>query len=227
MTYIPPKVLAIIPARGGSKGLPRKNILDLCGKPLIAYTIEVASKTTLIDRVIVSTDDAEIANVAKQFGAEVPFLRPKELAGDRSSVGEATKYTVDMLQKTGYVPDVLVTLYPTHPFRSTSLVNFLIQKLLHGYSPVYTVKKIEYDDLSIFCMDNEGTLLPLLGGGEEQNDMPQSYFRRDGLFQGDAYHDNKPYLHIIEDNISQVDIDSMADFLLAQKIIEQNLFQFD
>ncbi|MBW1723549.1 MAG: hypothetical protein JRH13_15900, partial [Deltaproteobacteria bacterium] len=75
-----PEVLAIIPARGGSKGLPRKNIRDLCGKPLIAYSIEVALRAKLIDRVVVSTEDEEIAEISESFGAEVPFLRPKEMA---------------------------------------------------------------------------------------------------------------------------------------------------
>ena len=77
-------ILAVIPARGGSKGVPRKNIIHLCGKPLIAYTIDVAAKSKLIDAAIVSTDDSEIADVAGQYGADVPFLRPSELAQDNS-----------------------------------------------------------------------------------------------------------------------------------------------
>jgi CMP-N-acetylneuraminic acid synthetase len=89
-----PEVIAIIPARGGSKGIPRKNIVDLCGKPLVAYSILAARHAELIDRVVVSTEDEEIAEVAKAWGAEVPFLRPKELAKDTSGIGEAISYTV-------------------------------------------------------------------------------------------------------------------------------------
>jgi CMP-N-acetylneuraminic acid synthetase len=84
------KVLAIIPARGGSKGIPRKNIRDLCGKPLIAYSIEAAIKSRLINRVIVSTDDEEIAEISKSFGAEVPFMRPVCLAEDRSEQAQGS-----------------------------------------------------------------------------------------------------------------------------------------
>src|SRR4030043_381549 len=76
------KVVCVIPARGGSKGVPRKNIKNLAGKPLIAYTIEQALQSQYIDRTIVSTEDKEIADIAKQYGAEVPFMRPKDLAGD-------------------------------------------------------------------------------------------------------------------------------------------------
>jgi CMP-N,N'-diacetyllegionaminic acid synthase len=84
-----PETIAIIPARGGSKGIPRKNIVDLCGKPLIAYAIEAALKSDMITRVVVSTDDEGIAEISTAYGAEVPFLRPKEMALDRSSIGDA------------------------------------------------------------------------------------------------------------------------------------------
>ena len=93
-----PETIAIIPARGGSKGIPRKNIVDIAGKPLIAYSILTAMHAQYIDRIIVSTEDEEIAEVARKWGAEVPFLRPKELAQDNSGIGEAINYTLTRLK---------------------------------------------------------------------------------------------------------------------------------
>jgi CMP-N-acetylneuraminic acid synthetase len=109
---------AIIPARGGSKRIPRKNLVLLGGKPLIAHTIEAAMSSKKISRSIVSTDDDEIASVAKQFGAEVPFLRPAELAQDRSAVLDAINHAVVHLEHRGDRIDAVVLLQPTSPFRT-------------------------------------------------------------------------------------------------------------
>ncbi|MCJ7483467.1 MAG: acylneuraminate cytidylyltransferase family protein [Thermodesulfovibrionales bacterium] len=112
------KIMAVIPARGGSKGIPRKNIVDLGGKPLIAYTIEVARRSKLIDAAIVSTDDAEIAEVAKALGADVPFLRPAELARDDSSDIDYLKHALAWVEEhRGWQPEILAILQPTMPFR--------------------------------------------------------------------------------------------------------------
>ena len=122
------KVIAIIPARGGSKGVPRKNIRLLGGKPLIAYTIEVALKSSLIDRVLVTTDDQEIAEVARSFGAEVPFLRPAELAADDTPPDPVLKHTLEFLEtKEGYRPDIIVWLEPPTPFRTLEEVEEAIR----------------------------------------------------------------------------------------------------
>ena len=93
------KVVAIIPARGGSKGVPRKNIRDLAGKPLIAYTIEVAKKSRYIDSIIVSTDDEEIAKIARNYGADVPFIRPIELAEDETPTLPVIQHAVKFLEE--------------------------------------------------------------------------------------------------------------------------------
>ena len=123
-----PRVWAVIPARGGSKGLPRKNILDLGGKPLIAHAIDVARATDTIERIIVSTEDPEIEDVARRFGAEVPFRRPAELSSDTANVADAYTYTLDRLfEEEGDGPDVTVTLFPTHPFRTPRLLEEMIQ----------------------------------------------------------------------------------------------------
>ncbi|MDN5103210.1 pseudaminic acid cytidylyltransferase [Aliarcobacter butzleri] len=110
------KCVAIIPARGGSKRIPRKNIKNFHGKPLIAYSIEVALKSKLFDKVVVSTDDEEIAKIAKEFGAEVPFLRPKELSDDFTGTGAVVTHALEYLKEQDEVHDFVCTIYATAPF---------------------------------------------------------------------------------------------------------------
>ena len=110
------KTVAIIPARGGSKRIPRKNIKDFFGKPLIAYSIEVALKSKLFEKVIVSTDDEEIANVAIKYGATVPFIRPKELSDDFTGTGAVVEHTINYLKENGENYDFICTIYATAPF---------------------------------------------------------------------------------------------------------------
>ncbi|MCT7541265.1 pseudaminic acid cytidylyltransferase [Aliarcobacter cryaerophilus] len=110
------KCVAIIPARGGSKRIPKKNIKDFHGKPLIAYSIEVALKSKLFDKVIVSTDDEEIAKIAMQYGAVIPFLRPKELSDDFTGTGAVVEHTMNYLKQQGENYDFICTIYATAPF---------------------------------------------------------------------------------------------------------------
>ncbi|RXK13617.1 pseudaminic acid cytidylyltransferase [Halarcobacter mediterraneus] len=109
------KAIAIIPARGGSKRIPRKNIKPFYGKPLIAYSIEVALKSKLFDKVIISTDDEEIANIAKEYGAEVPFIRPKELSDDFTGTGAVVSHALDFLKSQNEEYDYCCTIYATAP----------------------------------------------------------------------------------------------------------------
>ena len=110
--------VAIIPARGGSKRIPKKNIKDFHGKPLIAYSIEVAIKSKLFDKVIVSTDDEEIAKIAKEYGADVPFLRPKELSDDFTGTGAVVNHAIEFLKQNGEKIDFVCTIYATAPLIS-------------------------------------------------------------------------------------------------------------
>ena len=122
--------LALIPARGGSKGLPRKNIKNLLGKPLIAWSIEAALNSKVVDRMIVSTDDKEISNVAKFCGAEVPFIRPTELAQDNSTTFSVIGHALDWLEnRQSYVPDYLILLEPTSPLRDATDVERAFDQL--------------------------------------------------------------------------------------------------
>lgn len=112
------KRVAIIPARGGSKRIPRKNIREFCGKPMIAWPIEAAKASGCFDRIIVSTDDVDIADVAKQYGADVPFMRPAALSDDYSGTLPVIRHAVDWLQKNGEPVDYVCCIYATAPFVS-------------------------------------------------------------------------------------------------------------
>ena len=122
------EILGLIPARGGSKALPHKNIRQFAGKPLIAWTIETALACPMLDRTIVSTDDPEIADVSRHWGAEVPFLRPAELARDDTPGIEPVLHAVRWLgENEGYRPDYVMVLQPTSPLRTTEDIEAAIQ----------------------------------------------------------------------------------------------------
>lgn len=125
------KIIALIPARGGSKSIPKKNIVDLGGFPLIAYSIAVAKMSKFISRVIVSTDSREIAEIAKKYGAEVPFLRPAEFATDTATDLDVVKHTLKWLKENeDYEPEYLVYLKPPTPLRNPDLIDKAIEILL-------------------------------------------------------------------------------------------------
>ncbi|HEX2990865.1 MAG TPA: HAD hydrolase family protein [Anaerolineales bacterium] len=125
------EILALIPARGGSKGIPRKNIRSFAGYPLIAWSIAAAKQSELVTRVILSTDDEEIASVARQYGAETPFLRPEELAQDKTTDLPVFEHTLRWLEENeGYRPEIMVQLRPTSPIRPKGMLDDAIRILL-------------------------------------------------------------------------------------------------
>lgn len=127
------EILAIIPARGGSKSIPKKNIYPILGKPLIGYTIKSAQKSKLINRVIVSTDDQQIADVAKKFGAEVPFIRPAELAEDLTPDLPVFQHAIKWLKENeNYEPDYIVHLWATSPYRKDGDIDKAIELALEN-----------------------------------------------------------------------------------------------
>ena len=124
-------ILALIPARGGSKGIPRKNIRDFAGYPLIAWSIAAAQQSELVTRVIVSTDDERIASVAREYSAETPFLRPAALGQDKTTDFPVVEHAIQWLQeREGYCPEIVVQLRPTSPVRPKGMLDRGIRKLL-------------------------------------------------------------------------------------------------
>ena len=136
-------IIAIIPARGGSKGLPRKNIMSLCGKPVIAWTIENAAKSRYLDLVLVSTDSSEIADIARSYGACVPFLRPAELATDHASTYDVIQHAVDHCRTAlGREFKYIVLLEPTSPLREDDDVDRMLEALhdrAHEFDAIVSV----------------------------------------------------------------------------------------
>lgn len=153
-------VLAVIPARGGSKGVPRKNIRLLAGKPLIAYSIDVARACSMIDRVVVSTDDMEIAHVAKECGAEVPFIRPAELAQDDTPEWRVWQHAIRSLSgEAGQPPiEIFVCLSPTSPLRAVEDVEACIRALKESDADlVLAVKSAERNPyFNMVVLDESG-----------------------------------------------------------------------
>lgn len=123
------KTIAVIPARGGSKRIPRKNIKPFCGKPMIAYSIEAAIRAGIFDEIIVSTDDEEIADVAKNAGASVPFMRPKELSDDYTATGAVVEHAIKFLQARGDRIKFVCTIYATAPLIDEIYIKLGLEKL--------------------------------------------------------------------------------------------------
>jgi len=221
-----PETIAIIPARGGSKGIPRKNIVDLAGKPLIAYSILAAKHAQNIDRVIVSTEDEAIAEVARSWGAEVPFLRPKELARDSSGIGDAINYTLSRLE-INRAKIAIVQLYPTSPFRTSVFVDEMLEILFRGYSSVITVKEVHVDPQSLYIHDeSNGQLVNILEGDRKIPEW-KKYYRQYAVFM--AYmkqKEGKHYYHVLTDKCMLIDIDFPQDLRCAESIIREGLFDF-
>lgn len=225
------RILAIIPARGGSKGIPHKNIIDLCGKPLINYTIEAALGSKYIDYVIVSTDDQEIAKVARYCGAEIPFMRPAEFADDTSKTIDAVLYTVSELENIGEKFDILVLLQPTEPLRTAGDIDGAIDRYFEcGCHSLVSVSEVDDHPILIRSVE-ENQLKPLLNGSStcRRQDMP-IYYRVNGciyinaiseLNRKTSFNDNTvPY---IMERSHSVDIDELSDLALARYYIENGV----
>ena len=160
------KILAVIPARCGSKGLPDKNIKDLNGKPLIAHSIQHALDSELIDRVIVSTDSQNYAEIANEYGAETPFLRPAEYAQDDSTDLVVFQHVLDRLHRDeNYIPDICVHLRPTYPIRNVTDIDKAIEIMIDDeeIDCVRTVAPAPFTPFKMWFMRQDETLMPVCG----------------------------------------------------------------
>ena len=172
------KVLGLVLARGGSKSIPRKNLKLLGGKPLIAHTILKAKSAKYVDRVILSTDDEEIAKVGREYGAETPFMRPKELAEDATQDFPVFVHALEWLKKNeGWQPDMVVHLRPTHPFRKVEHIDEGIKLLAENEAAdsVWTVGIPPVTPYKMFSVAGDGFLAPVLEleGVKEAFNLPR------------------------------------------------------
>jgi len=151
--------LAVIPARGGSKRIPRKNIKEFCGKPIIAWSIEAVLASKCFDRVIVSTDDEEIAAVAREWGAEVPFMRPEELADDYTGTIPVIRHAIEWFIRNETEPDMVCCIYPTAPFVNAGDISRGLDTLLStGSDYVISITTFSYPIQRAVKITREGRL---------------------------------------------------------------------
>jgi CMP-N-acetylneuraminic acid synthetase len=164
------KILAIIPARGGSKSLKNKNIIDLLGKPLISYSINCALNSKYISRIIVSTDSKKIKRIANKYGAEVPFMRPRKYATDKSKDYEVVKHTLDWLKKNEkYNPDLVVQLRPTYPLRNINFIDKQILKALKikNFDAMKSVIEFGHTPFKMWFKQKK-EMLPIIGNLKDE-----------------------------------------------------------
>ena len=223
------KIIAIIPARGGSKRLPKKNIRTFLGKPLIAWTIERALKSKYLDRVIVSTDNKEIAEISKKYGAEV-IKRPKNLAGDKSKVIDTVFQLLNVLKAERYNPEIVVLLQPTSPLRTTNDINGAIQLFLKNKCEA-VISFHESDSILWSFKMGKKYLKPILGDKylkQRSQDLTKVYvpngalyvFTPKNLLKYKSFY-AKDLLPYIMSSQRSMDIDREIDLKLAELIMKR------
>ncbi|MFA6357071.1 MAG: acylneuraminate cytidylyltransferase family protein [Candidatus Omnitrophota bacterium] len=229
------KIVCIIPARGGSKGLPGKNIKMLLGKPLIAYSIRQAKQSELIDRVIVSTDDKKIAKISEKYGAEVPFIRPKSLAQDKSSTMDVLLHAMEWLKKDNYSFDVLVLLHATAPLRLVGDINNSIKLLFNkNVSNVFSVTEAHRNPYFNMVEVKRGRVklvkkscFTARQAAPEVYDMNASIYVwwKDVLIKGKGVFLSNSRIYVMPKRRS-IDIDDYIDFRVAEILmIEQSIIR--
>ncbi|MFH1860719.1 MAG: acylneuraminate cytidylyltransferase family protein [bacterium] len=232
------KFLGLIPARGGSKGIIKKCITPLRDKPLIAYTIEEAKKSRHLHRIIVSTDDKDIASVSKEYGAEIPFMRPEELAHDDTPTLPVIQHALNTLRSQGYVPDYIVLLQPTSPLRDVSHIDAAIEKIIQTQSDmVVSLCKVTQHPFWMRRIDGEDKVSPFIetkNTYHRRQDLPELYrlngaitvTRREIIEVAALAIDEKKKIdirgYIMEEAVS-VDVDTPIDLFIAQKLLEERV----
>jgi len=226
------KILAIIPARGGSKGVQRKNIKPLCGKPLVYYSIKAGLESKYIDRVVVSTEDDEIAGVAKKFGANV-IGRPDELARDDTPSVPVFQHVLTFLKENEeYVPDIVIILQPTSPLRNVKDIDNCIEKLVREKcDSVITVKKVVHPLQWTVKLDKKGKVTNLFDSEKvtRRQDAEDIYIPNGAVFTTwsklimEKDTDRGPDTRAIVMSAERsVDIDTELDFYIAEQLMIKN-----
>ncbi|MBS4069007.1 MAG: acylneuraminate cytidylyltransferase family protein [Sulfurimonas sp.] len=221
------KVLAIIPARGGSKGIPRKNIVPLCGKPLIAWTIEAANNSSYIDRLILSSEDTVIIDIARQWGCEVPFVRPAELSIDTTPGIDPVLHALMALPDTY---EYVVLLQPTSPLRNSFDIDGAIEKAVKGGHPAcISVTCVSKGPQWMFSVDADERLVPFLESTQivaSRQELASLYMPNgavyvanvDWLIKSRSFYSPETAAYVMPEERS-VDIDSPFDLCYCEFIV--------
>ena len=225
--------LVIIPARGGSKGIPHKNIKPLNGKPLIHYTIDVARGVAADEDICVSTDDAEIISVVEDYGLKVPFVRPEELATDTAGTYEVLLHALDFYEKQGKHYNVVLLLQNTSPFRNAVHVKEAMQLFRPDVDMVVSVSQTKTNPYyNCFGEDKDGFLKKTLDSSNfiRRQDAPITYEYNGAIYVINAEQLKKMPLGMftrrvkyVMDDIHSVDLDNMIDWKFAEFLLKEGL----
>ena len=228
------KILAIIPARGGSKGVPRKNIKNFCGKPLIAWTIEQAKKSEYIDKCIVSTEDDEIKEVAEKYGGYVPFVRPKELAQDDTPGIEPVIHAIKMLPNY----DFIVLLQVTSPFRLKEDIDGAIKFCFEKKSDsCISMTQAEVSPYWMYSLSENDVMKPILQISKEKSyqrqKLPPVYQLNGAVYVASVNLINEKKSFSDENTVGYLmpqersfDIDNLTDFEIAEFLMQKRIEKF-
>ena len=248
-------ILAVIPARGGSKGIPKKNIAKLHGKPLIAYTIDAALNSKYVNRTIVWTDCPRIAETAESCGAEVPFLRHPDLATDKAKLSEAIFNLYDELYaREKYESSIYLVLFPTYPFKTWLDIDRLLEDILAGTYVSYLVSRSSFRKYNAYIIEN-CSLRSLKNRIQNHSPHPTFYKSNNSITArlhppwkrmfGKSFHDQfrslqafyhemvqkglarRKIANVLRDNMRTIDIDYLDQLQLAEGILSRNLFDFN
>jgi N-acylneuraminate cytidylyltransferase len=229
-------IVTVIPARSGSKGVPDKNIRELSGKPLIAYSISAAIKSKLIDRVIVSTDSEKYASISKNYGAEVPFIRPNEYSRDKSTDYGFVKHLLDWLtENEGNTPDYIIHLRPTTPLRDPSVLDNSIEKFMNNVEATSLRSAHEMSETAYKQFELEGKYFKTICTSsfdlDDANNSRQSFPK---TYSPNGYVDILRTSHILENHLLHgnrvmgyvtdfaIEVDTIDDFEFLEWQINKN-----
>lgn len=229
--YKKKKILALIPARGGSKQIINKNIKLLCGKPLISYTIEAALASDYIDDVVISTDSDLIAEISLNYGGQVPFMRPKELAEDESKTIDVAIHAINALIKIERKYDYLILLQPTSPLRTKDDIDSAIKIIIDGdISSLVSVREVKENPALMRTIENNKLKNIMdFNGSLRRQDLPKYYIFNgaiyinsiDMLLKQKKFVDEKTYPYVMDYERS-IDIDEILDFKIVELIMREN-----
>lgn len=226
------KVLAVIPARGGSKRIKNKNFIDICGKPLIQYTIEAALKCEYIDKTIVSTDSEKIAYLSEMCGAEVPFIRPIELSNDYAKSIDVLMHAINFFENQGEIFDIIILLQPTSPLRNENDIKCALEFFEEkNENSLVSVSEVDISPILLRERNQDGFLYNLLQGEStiRKQDMKQYYEVNGAIYinavselsQETSLNDNK--VGWILEKERSIDIDEMDDVVRVKRFLAKNI----
>lgn len=220
------KILAVIPARGGSKGIPNKNIVDLCGKPLIAYSIEEALKTKYIDKVIVSTDSEKIKDISLKWGADLPFMRSNELSSDSAKSIDVVLNCLEYFNNVDEYYDYVILLQPTSPLRNCKDIDDALEMIINkNGSSLVSVCPVEQNPVLMRTIENDrmNEIVNCQNDNLRRQELPEFYIFNGAIYINsvDMLYNEKAFVNentipYVMDKNKSIDIDEPKDIVLAE-----------